>query len=329
MPGMFLDYPFDEDIFLRQWGKEPDLLTTNLINSGVLVRSDLITQGLSNGGHKFSVPFYKPIDGEPAPYDGETDIPTKETAADFQSGVSWAYMQGWTDRDFIYDHSGADPMGHIVSQVAKFWANWEQNNFVKFLDALLGVTGMSSHKATVNYPEDNEAKAITELNKAIAKVFLNGRSAIGLLAMNTTTATLFENIGILEYRKGVEARPYAGTPREATILGMNALIDDTAVTKDNEIYALGVGSILAGDVPIRSSVELGRDPVKYGGVTGLYTKIGGVWHPNGLSYKGAETSKPATMEEIQTAANWELKFDHKSIPIAKFTMKAAAATVTP
>ena len=61
MAGNFLDYAFDEELFINSWGEYPDLTTRALLNCGVLTNSPQVTAQLQNGGNYFTAPFYKPL----------------------------------------------------------------------------------------------------------------------------------------------------------------------------------------------------------------------------------------------------------------------------
>ena len=45
MPGMYLNFPFDQELFIRAWGEAPDPVKTALLNSGPL-RSGLSVQAI-------------------------------------------------------------------------------------------------------------------------------------------------------------------------------------------------------------------------------------------------------------------------------------------
>lgn len=60
------------------------------------------------------------------------------------------------------------------------------------------------------------------------------------------------------------------------------------------------------------------DPETDGGIDKLYTKQARVFHPNGFSIKADNiATESPTREELATASNWELKFNHRNIRIAE------------
>lgn len=328
---VFLGFPFQEEIFRHAWETEPDLATELLINSGVLIPDSRITAELSGGGYSFRAPHYKPLGGEPVLYNGKTDIPSDEIEGGDQVGIAWGFAKSWKERDFVKDLVGNDPMGHIVRSVARYWQQFKQGLLVKIVDASLDATGMSSHKAKVEYDPEKPETVIAELNTQLAKVFRNGRSAVRVLMMNTNTAVKFENIKMLTFEKGVDANAMHPALRVGTLLGMQVLVDDSAVEADDVIYAFGAGSILTGSAPVLHPVGWQRSEDKNGGETAIYTRVRGVFHPNGMSYTVPDTIDGSpTIAELTAKANWKPAFDdHKTIPLAKLTVSEKAAPVGP
>lgn len=322
----FLNMPFDEDIFLHAWETEPDLATELLINSGALVSDPTITNAVSGGGQTFTVPFYKGLGGEPVLYNGKTDIPSDEIEGAAQTGVVYGFAKSWKERDFVRDLVGNDPMGHIVRSVTRYWQQFNQGLLVKILDAVLGATGMTTHTIKVNYSECKEAAIVTGLNEGLAKTFKNGRAGVSTLIMNTATAVMFENLNLVEYRKGVEAGAILGAPRVGSLLGMNIIVDDSAVKDDGTVYALGAGSIRTGVAPVHKPVGWERSESKNGGETAIFTRIRRVLHPDGMTFNAPSTLDGSpTIAELTNKANWKLAYDHELVPIAKITIAKGAA----
>lgn len=320
MPGTFLNYPFDEEIFHHAWQEYPDLTTRALIGCGVISESAPITNALANGGNYFTVPHYMPLTGNPVNYDGTTDITITETTGGSQSGVAYARAAGWGDRDFIYDFHGNDPMGHIVSRVGRFWADNRQARLVKILDAVLGATGLNSHSASITEDPSNTEQLLGDLNVALATMFGKNKNNVRALVMDTLMATKFENIKLLKFRKGVDANGVERNTNIADLLGYTVVVDDTAMAgKSTNIYALGTGAILTGKLSAKVPVEVERDAKKNGGEDHLITRVRDVLHPNGFTFSAAiAKAKPSPSDvELGKAANYTLVYPEKSIIIGK------------
>lgn len=312
-------YPFDAEIFLNIWRTEPNVTREALLNSGVLVKDPRITAALQGSGNQFTIPYYLPLDGEPATYDGSTDVPVTETAASYQTGIAWGYTKGFRERDFLPDFTGADPMGHIARSVAYYWAQQESRLLLGVLDGtLLSLSGTKweEHDYEMTVPAD-DVLLLALINNHLTRVFKGNKDKIKVLVMDALTAARFENINLLKFKKGVVSGAMGQTTRIGEMIGYTVLVD-TYVEK-NTIYALGQGAILGGDPPIKVPVALERKEVQYGGHTTLVTRVGGVYHPNGFNFVGPELVP--TMANLSGAGNYALAYQHtENIPIARITL---------
>ena len=118
MPGTYLGFPFDEELFLLQWQNAVDPVKAALIASGAIRQSAEIRRLISTGGNLYTIPFYDVLGGDEENYDGQTDSTPGATSGGSQTGVVYGRMHAWKDQDFIRDfNSGANPMLQISSQV--------------------------------------------------------------------------------------------------------------------------------------------------------------------------------------------------------------------
>ena len=74
MPGTFLGYPFDSEIFLMNWQAAQDPVRTAMIDSGAVQRNRTIERMIANGSNLYTVPFYNVLGGDDDNYDGQTDM---------------------------------------------------------------------------------------------------------------------------------------------------------------------------------------------------------------------------------------------------------------
>ena len=72
----YLNFPYDSEIFDYAWQHEPDVVLTNMIESGAVVRDGNIANLISNGSNFYTIPYYDVLGGDPVIYDGATDITT-------------------------------------------------------------------------------------------------------------------------------------------------------------------------------------------------------------------------------------------------------------
>lgn len=337
MAGSYLNFPFDEDIFLQAWQEEPDPVRTALLTSGVMVDDPLIAAALQNDGNFYSIPYYKVLSGTPVNYDGATDITSTETSGDVQSGIAYGRAKGFTARDFVAELSGSDPMGHIVSSVGQYWNKYRQGLLIKILNGVFGITGdddWKKHTVDLSAPAAPSPEAVTitatTLGDVATQVLGDNRGAFSLAIMHSAVANTLEKLQVLEYWKYTDANGIQRPMRIANANGFTVIIDDGVPTTATETdtnttlgtyttYLLGTGVLRRGAGRLDHPVELSRDPAKNGGQDTLYTRIRESIHPNGFSFKipsSSWTNSP-TDDQLSASANWVRKFDAKAIPMAK------------
>ncbi|MCI9245541.1 MAG: coat protein [Clostridia bacterium] len=326
--------PFDEEIFVNRWGAEPDPVLTALLESGAVVNSAELTANLQGAGLQYTIPFLKDIDNEdPLVNDGKTDLTTKEVEGDTQSGTAYKRWKGWTARDFINDVQGADPMGHIIGRVAKYWNKYRQRQIIALLNGIFGITGdteLSQHiynvATTGSSVTDANKIGATTLNDAITKALGDHKDSFAMAIMHSNVAKTLENLQLLEYSKYTDP---SGITRPLNIgyyNGKLVIVDDgmpvadsaTATgEKEYTTYLLGTGSILMGKGNQSYPVEAMREPTKNGGQDTLITRVTEALHPNGFSFEPTTKKLIYNDTELFDSASWKRKMPHKTIPMAK------------
>lgn len=338
MPGTYLGYPFDDELFIQAWTAEPDPVRTALLDSGVMVPDSAIANQLVDKGNYFTIPFYNTLGGEPVNYDGNTDITTNETSGDTQSGIAYGRGIGFTARDFVAELSGSDPMGFIASSVGRFWNKYRQKRMISILDAVFGITGDDDwEKHTIDLsaaagasPTPSLIEATT-LGDVATEVLGDNRGAFSLAIMHSAVANTLEKLQVLEYWKYTDANGMQRPMRIASANGFTVIVDDgvptTATSSGGSsttlgtytTYLLGTGVLRQAPGRLDHPVGIERSETKNGGQETLVTRIREAIHPNGFSFKipSSGWNNSPTNEQLGASANWERKFDAKAIPMAK------------
>ena len=332
MPGMYLNFPFDSELFMRAWAEEPDPTKTALLNSGVLVADAAIADQLRSDGNLFTIPFYNILEGDEVNYDGATDITDTETTADSQTGVAYGRAKGFTARNFVAELSGSDPFGHIVTSVAHYWQKKRQNRIIGLLDGVFAITGDADWaKHTVDLADGTAAAPhkieAGTLGDVATEVLGDNRNAFAVAIMHSSVAHTLEKLELLEYWKQTDANGIQRPMNLASCNGFTVIIDDgvpyTAASGENApkytTYLLGTGILRTAPGRLDIPVEVERSAAKNGGQDTLYTRIREAIHPNGFSFKvptSGWTNSP-TDAQLFNKANWSRKFNHRAIPMAK------------
>lgn len=346
MPGTYLGFPFDEELFYMQWQTEPDPVKLAMLNSGAITENATIRRLISNGSNLYTFPIYNLIGGTPDNYDGATNITMDEPDGKYQSGVVYGRAHSWKAKDFIFDfNSGADPMRQITSQVARYWQKQQQKIVLGILKGVFSsttaygadttastaratewakhTTNIASTAATVT--ADNKLGATT-LGDAIQKACGDNMDIFSMVWMHSRVATNLANLELLEYRKYTDAQGIQRQLRIADYNGHTVIIDDDVPVADSAkatgqkeytTYVLGRGCLQHASAPVKVPVELGRDKLTAGGYDFLVTRFRESYHPNGFSYKLPSGVISPTDAQLSAAANWEINTDPKCIPMVQ------------
>lgn len=339
MPGTFLGFPFDEEIFNNAWGQAPDPVRLAILNSGAMTQDATIASMIQGGGNFYTIPFYNILDGDPDNYDGQTDIQTAETSGASQSGVVYGRAKGFTARNFTAELTRADPMGNIANSVGRYWNKQRQKILLAILSGIFGITGASGNpkKWAAHTADLSSATATpytigaTDLNDLATQALGDNKSQFSLVIMHSNVAKTLENLKLLEYWKQTDANGIERPLALGSVNGYTCIVDDDVPaapvggTGDNKdlirytTYLLGTGVLRTATARVDVPSEVYREPAKNGGQDTLYTRIRETVHPNGFSFKLPTTgfTESPTNDQLSTAANWSIVHDPKAIAIAQ------------
>ena len=340
MPGTFLGYPFDEEIFLMNWKAAQDPVLTAIIDSGAVQRNSEIARMIANGSNLYTIPFYNVLGGDDDNYDGTTNMTVTDPTGGSQTGVVYGRMHAWRDKDFIRDfNSGANPMAQISSQVAKYWNKKRQARLVKILTGVFGITGNDGWAAhTTNIAFAGSTGSAGEANnvgesaaaEAIQKAVGDNAGIFSIAIMHSKVALNLAKQQLLQFRKYTDA---AGIERVINIAdwnGLTVIVDDgvpvatnakDTAAKDYTTYLMGAGAIQFAEAPVDTPVETSRTVLEAGGYNLLATRLRETLHPNGFSYtlpqsSGSNVSSP-TDAQLGTTTQWSIVADPKQIAMAR------------
>lgn len=345
MPGTFLGYPFDEEIFLMNWQAAQDPTRTAMIDSGAIQRNGEIARMIANGSNLYTIPFYNVIGGTADNYDGNTDMTVSDPTGSSQTGVVYGRMHAWRDKDFIRDfNSGANPMQQISAQVARYWNKQRQNRLIGIMKGIFAITDDESdywdawqnHKTSIVFAGTSgaagEGNMLSEASaaEAIQKAVGDNAGIFSLAIMHSKVALNLAKKQLLEFRKYTDAAGIQRTVNIADYNGMTVIVDDgvpvttnakDTAAKDYTTYLFGAGAIQFAEAPVDTPVEVDRTVLTAGGYNVLATRLRETLHPNGFTYtlptvSGSVCSSPSDTQ-LGTAAQWKVVVDPKLIPIAQ------------
>ena len=335
MAGTHLNFPFDSEIFNYSWKQEPDVILTNMIESGAVVNDSEIARLVSNGSNFFTVPFYDVLTGVEDVYNGVDSFTGASLQGGTYSGCVYGRMAKWSAISFIKDfNSGADPMAQIVRGVAQYWQKQRQARLLGVLSAVFGVVDAPFTTTHITNIATAAATA-TDVNKVgettlnDTAVNANGDHAQGysLAIMHSVVANRLANLQLLNFAKYTDPSGIQRPLPIAFVNGYTVIVNDGVPVADSvsavgekeyTTYLLGQGAIRFATAPVDIPSELDRDPDTAGGTDFLYTRIREVMTPYGYSFKGDVATDVGVPDAVLLAsASYERKMPVKSIYMAK------------
>lgn len=347
MPGKFLNYPFDEEIFLMNWQAAVDPVLTAMVDSGAMVKDSTIAKLIANGSNQYTIPFYDVLTGSDDNYDGATTINVSSPTGGSQTGVVYGRAHAWKDHDFIHEfNSGANPTVQIANQVAKYWNKKRQNRLIGIMGGIFSIADDSTdawdewQKHTYNIASasssvsgDNlvsEASAAEAAQKAVG----DNSGIFTMAIMHSKIALALAKLQLLQFRKYTDASGIERTVNIADYNGMTVIVDDGVPVansasvsggKEYTTYLFGAGALRHATAPVLKPVETDRVSLTDGGYDVLINRLRETIHPNGFNYtlpyvSGSSGPKVVSPTDAQLAAyaNWSLAgIDPKSIAIAR------------
>ena len=340
MPGTFLGYPFDEEIFLMNWKAAVDPVRTAMIDSGAVRRNSEIARMIASGSNIYTILFYNALGGNDDNYDGVSNITVTDPDGGSQTGVVYGRAHAWRDKDFIRDfNSGANPMQQIASQVAQYWNKKRQNRLIGILNGIFSAPDDSTdfwdewqmhttNIALATSGSAGEANCVGEAAaaEAIQKAVGDNFGIFGLAIMHSKVAINLAKLNLLQYRKYTDAAGIERTLNIADWNGYTVVIDDgvptvanthDATAKNYTTYLMGFGAIQYAEAPVDTPVETGRTVLEAGGYNILATRLRETLHPNGFSYTLPESTVSPSDTQLATPAQWKVVVPPKAIPIAR------------
>lgn len=328
--GQFGGFDFDPEVFTDYMSEQPTWKNA-IIQSGVIVTDNRISQAVGSKGNVGTIPFYKPIDindYEPKNYDGFTDNTPSEISGGKQTFVVTRRMNAWQSKDFTSEITGADPLGHVASSVTNYYQQLWQHILTGMMKTIMSITKMKNHIADVTSGTttfDNTNKISNE-----ALIYLK-QSANGdmqtegnLIFMHSMVEARLRELKLIDYDKYTVANAMTGSTRIGAIGNDIIVVDDRGntvdLTGDSPIYntyIVGRGAFLQADITLENPYTTEFNPEKFGGIEMLYTKQAKCIHPNGFDFDVSAMAQESPEDtELFDKNNWDLKLNEKNIQIA-------------
>jgi hypothetical protein len=313
------------------------------VQSGIIQRNSALD--LSSGGTRITVPYFRPFLAKEEQIESNTTwgdsgagyLSVQKINADSQVAAVFHRGFAWAADDLSKMGAGADPMQAIAGYLVDTIHKNSTATLKAMLDGVLGVAGLASH--TVNVARtaagtSGEANFLSAAN-VIKATNVMGENA-GLLtniAMHSSVYNYLKVVGMLTFSTsslssgGNIAWGGGGvgitSTQIANFAGFNVLVDDTLAPTTSTtngdsypVYLFGNGAVQMG-VQQDFKIEYERNILSLQDVAAC--SYHHLLHIDGVSYKGADNP---TNTVLATAGSWDLKYDHRQIPVVKLVVNS-------
>jgi len=316
------------------------------VQSGIIQRNT--TLDLSSGGTRITVPFFKPFLASEEHIKSTADwgasgkgyLTPQKINADSQVAAVMHDGFAWSADDLSRLGAGADPMAAIASYITDTVLRNRTAKLKAMLDGVLGVGGLSGHTVSVartGAGTSAEANFLSAPNVIKASVVLGeNANQVQYIAMHSHVYAYLRTIGQLVFSTsalssgGNIAWGSGGvgitSTEVANFAGYRVIVDDqltpTTSAQNGDSYPVmlfGAGAVQQG-IQQDFRVEYERNILSKQDIASCdYHQL---LHIDGVSYKGADNPDNV---ELAKAANWELKYDHRQIPVVKLVVNCPYA----
>lgn len=293
---------------------------SRLISSGI-ARTNEEMMALANGaGVTINVPFLKPIGGASQIIDDTSALTTNKMTSGAQTGVRLVRGNAWEFTDIATILSGADPIGALYQQLAKYWAEEEQTIMIMILKGLFGTGGCLSTTHMVDISSQSGAASNISAEQTLNAKQKLGDNAFKIksVAMHSAVYTYLQKKNLIEFIP--DSRGEVAFTR---YLGYNVIVDDD-MPADGGVYTtvfFGDGAFSYGSGTPNGLVSIEADRDILGSSEVVVSRRSFVIHPNGCSYDGNIDNSTVTNADLVNPTSWKKAFDDKNIPMVALKHK--------
>lgn len=342
--------------YIRQMTEEK----SRLVQTGVLVASELLNERLSGGGVTFNVPSFQDLDASDATgaENVSTDDPADIQAASFESGtptdanrkdavpakiqtsqeiaVRLNRNKSWSTADLTGQLAGAAPMAAIADRVSNYWMRRLQRIFVEtwngvIADNAAAPTGGDTHTQNDLVNDVSGASFVDGVTNFSAEAFLDALATLGdsqdeltSLMVHSTVKTRMQKNDLIDFIPDSEGRV-----RIPVFQGHEVIVDDGMPNASNvyDTWIFAGGAALLGSGSADVPTETHREPLAGQGGGQEILSSRQVWsiHPVGHAYiQGSIPDGGPSNSDLATAANWSRRYpERKQIKFARLVTREA------
>lgn len=332
--GLFGGFYFDPEVFSAYMQEQP-YISNAILASGIMMEDGTINSIIGTEGNVGTMRLYVPIDEDTTDNralnnDGLTDNTPIPVAGNRQTFMLTQRMKAWYDQDFTRELTGANPLQNVGQQVNFYYQQAWQRVLMNIVQAVSENTALAEHKTDVSVSsgtvDDTNLISVPSLVELGQKSLGDMADRFSLVIMHSKVYTRLKLLQLIDFNTYTVPNALQGAITLPTYDGKIVVVDDrgtidtsTAGFPKYLTRMVGRGAFLTSEKTMLNPYYVDYDPEKLAGINKLYTKQSRTIHPNGMSIKPDNIANESpTDAELLNAANWELRFNHKNVPIATF-----------
>lgn len=306
-----------------------------LVQSGVAVADERVSQNITSGGLLVNMPFWNDLTGDDEVLgDGDKALKTGKITAGADIAAVLYRGRGWSVNELAAVISGDDPMGALMGKIGNYWLRREQQILISVLNGLFaqsagtGETATPAGQLVATHLNDQKTKAVDSLMLLDTKQLLgDAAEQLSLLIMHSAIYTSLQKLDLIDF-----ITPSDGGQRIPIYQGYQVVVDDgvpvTGTTPANKVYTtylFAAGSIgrNSGNPTQLTTFETAREAAK--GNDQVFTRRAITMHPYGIKWTDnlrEEGNITPTNVDLANPANWKKVYEDKALGIVALNCKA-------
>ena len=307
---------------------------SRLVQSGLIARSDFLSNFLSGPGLTIHVPNFKDLDNDAENI--STDQPAESTpnkiGTNQEIAVRMSRNNSWASYDLVEALIAKDPMEAIASRVGAYWVRRAQAAFIAtmkgvFADNAAAPTG-TEHVQNDLTEDISGASFVDGVTNFSAEAFVDATltmgdsmDSLGVVAMHSIVYGRMQKNNMIDF-----VQDATQTIIIPTFLGREVIVDDSLPFTGGvfETWLFGRGAVLMGAGAPPVPTEIDRKPAvgNGGGAEILHNRVEWAIHPAGHAYVGTSPaggpSNANTTNNLANAASWRRAWtERKQVKIAR------------
>lgn len=309
---------------------------SNLIRSGLVVRSSYLDGVLNGGGLTFNVPSLRDIDGDERtssddptvriPHDGTGTPPDahQKIQSSQEIAVRLSRNASWSDMDLNMALAGTDPMEAIMGLTSDYWTRKLQKAFVAMMQGVFNdndaaPSGSDTHTQgdlTVDIKGGSYVAGVTDFNM---ESLIDALTTLGDSAGDIVAVMMHSHVHARAKKNNlIDSIPDSTNTAAGmidVILGKyRVIVDDglpnpagsganATATGIYHTWLLGSSAVLMGMGSAKVPAEIDRDPEggNGGGQSILYERVEWCLHPVGHAWIGTAPNGGPSNGDASTA----------------------------